>query len=195
MHWRRQTPTSANAARGDDGRWNRGQPGAPGQPGGKLWERGRANATQAGGRQTGDSNWSRGQALPPAAKGNQPDLLEGKPLQRAENRWVAKQIASGVEAVTKKVQGILNKMTRQTFEKLSTEMCSLSIESSSALEEVIVLVFDKAIEDISRSVSYGEMYADLCVRLSEATRSWSFLRPVFHAVRLCNRARGAKLGS
>ena len=46
---------------------------------------------------------------------------------------------------------------RQTSEKLSNEMCSLPIESSKALEETITLVFEKAIDDISRSVSYGEM--------------------------------------
>ena len=183
---RKLGPSSAGG--GGDDRWGRGGVGGGAlAPGPKLWERGRASSNaeskaQGGAARTTDSvsQWTRGAVLPPTKGQTAESAGPVGDLQRSENRWVAKQIASGVEATTKKVQGVLNKMTRQTFEKLSGVLAEFPIESSEALKSVITLVFEKAIDDISRSVSFGEMYADLCVRLSEATRSWSFLRPVYN---------------
>jgi hypothetical protein len=45
------------------------------------------------------------------------------------------------------VRGILNKITIDTFERLSETLCSIEIESMEMLQRIIALVFDKVSQE------------------------------------------------
>ncbi|RWS28453.1 eukaryotic translation initiation factor 4 gamma 2-like protein, partial [Leptotrombidium deliense] len=62
-----------------------------------------------------------------------------------------------------KVRGILNKITPEKFNKLSEELINLGLDSTTILKGVILLVFEKALEE----PKYSSMYAQLCRKLSE----------------------------
>ncbi|KAJ7370971.1 Eukaryotic translation initiation factor 4 gamma 2 [Desmophyllum pertusum] len=87
--------------------------------------------------------------------------------QQAFQRWVPPQINRlqyrDDEAVFRRVRGILNKLTPDKFEKLCHELLSVGIETKYILKGVILLVFEKALDE----PKYSSMYAQLCLRLSE----------------------------
>jgi len=57
-----------------------------------------------------------------------------------------------------KVRGILNKLTPEKFEKLITDVLNIGLDSSTTLKGVIVLIFEKALDE----PKYSSMYAQLC---------------------------------
>lgn len=61
-----------------------------------------------------------------------------------------------------KVRGILNKLTPENFEKLSDELLKIELGSKVILKGVILLIFQKALDELK----YSRMYAQLCKRLS-----------------------------
>lgn len=61
------------------------------------------------------------------------------------------------------VRGILNKLTPEKFQKLSDDLLRTELTSSVILKGVILLIFDKALDE----PKYSSMYAQLCKRLSE----------------------------
>ncbi|XP_067614696.1 eukaryotic translation initiation factor 4 gamma 3-like isoform X1 [Eurosta solidaginis] len=65
------------------------------------------------------------------------------------------------EELIRRVRGILNKLTPDKFDTLVEEIIKLKIDTPDKMEEVMVLVFEKAIDEPSFSVSY----ARLCHRL------------------------------
>jgi translation initiation factor 4G len=71
----------------------------------------------------------------------------------------------------KKVKSILNKMTKETFDRLSAQMLEIPILSYEILTMMIDTVYDKAIDE----PSFGDMYADLCVRLSQSVQGNKFV--------------------
>lgn len=90
----------------------------------------------------------------------------------AKRRWVPPstlrhQDALGIEAkhdlIFRKVRGILNKLTPEKFQKLSDDLLALELDSSKVLKGVILLIFEKALDE----PKYSSMYAQLCKRLSE----------------------------
>ncbi|KAI8440643.1 hypothetical protein MSG28_001853, partial [Choristoneura fumiferana] len=62
-----------------------------------------------------------------------------------------------------KVRGILNKLTPEKFQKLSDDLLGLELDSDKVLKGVILLIFEKALDE----PKYSSMYAQLCKRLSE----------------------------
>lgn len=58
---------------------------------------------------------------------------------------------------------ILNKITPEKFQKLSQELLVVGLDSPAILKGVILLCFDKALEE----PKYSSMYAHLCRILSE----------------------------
>lgn len=60
------------------------------------------------------------------------------------------------------VRGILNKLTPENFEKLSDELLKIELGSKVILKGVILLIFQKALDELK----YSRMYAQLCKRLS-----------------------------
>lgn len=152
-----------------------GNRGRGGGGGGGNWDRGQAPPRRQSQNNNNNSNdWQRGQA-PPNKKGskggrrdsnkNQPPLFDGpvKPLVQSENRWKPIKNVGPLQAAEKKVKGILNKMTKETFERLSQQICDIHILSYDMLTMMIHNVYEKAIDE----PSFGDMYADLCVRLSK----------------------------
>lgn len=53
---------------------------------------------------------------------------------------------------------ILNKITPDKFDKLSRELLDLGLESQDVLKRVLLLIFNKALDDSK----YSFMYAKLC---------------------------------
>lgn len=129
----------------------------------------------------GGGNWSRGQE-PPRDKrqggrggnrrdsnhnnrnGNQPEYTGPvAPLKKTANGWKPTKNNNPLELARKQVNGILNKMTKEKFETLSAQMCAIQILSYDMLTMMIHNVYEKAIDE----PSFGDTYADLCVRLSK----------------------------
>lgn len=67
------------------------------------------------------------------------------------------------DLIFRKVRGILNKLTPEKFEKLSDDLLQTELNSSVILRGVILLIFEKALDE----PKYSSMYAQLCKRLTE----------------------------
>lgn len=67
------------------------------------------------------------------------------------------------DLVFRRVRGILNKLTPEKFHKLSEELLSVGLDSTQILKGVILLIFDKALDE----PKYSSMYALLCRKLCE----------------------------
>ena len=176
------TPGGAKTA-GGGRRGNRGDRGGGGGGGGGGgdWDRGTKQPKQ---KQQGGGEWTRGKEAPKARndgrKGrggrNQqqgPPLYDGPitPLAVTENRWVPIKDDSSMIICEKKVKSLLNKMTIEKFQTLSKQFCEIKIESFEMLELIISKVYDKAIGE----PSFGGIYAELCVMLSNEVTSASFV--------------------
>ena len=88
--------------------------------------------------------------------------------------WKKPAVGGLKQQVKKKVFGILNKMTKDRFAKLSQELCAQPIETMDILRTVIMLVFDKALME----PAFGDMYSDLCLKLQQKLPTNSFVRTV-----------------
>lgn len=71
------------------------------------------------------------------------------------------------EIIFRRVRGILNKLTPEKFEKLSDDLLEVELNSDKILKGVIILVFEKALDE----PKYSSMYARLCQRLCEEAPS------------------------
>ncbi|KAJ8971557.1 hypothetical protein NQ314_000644, partial [Rhamnusium bicolor] len=89
-----------------------------------------------------------------------------------KRRWVPPSTLRHQDALTpesrndlvfRKVRGILNKLTPEKFKKLSDDLLRIELQSSVILKGVIILIFEKALDE----PKYSSMYAQLCKRLSE----------------------------
>ena len=185
-----QTIQRGPSGGGGGGRGNRGGGGGGG------WQRGNApppgRGNQGGNRRQsagkGDNEWSRGKAPPrptPNQHGgrgrrgkNDPDpnfLDDGTPvvpLQHTQDRWVPVKSNSTMVLTEKKIKGILNKMTKEKFDKLSAQMCEVPILSYEILAMIIKRVYDKAIFE----PTFGDMYSELCLRLSQTAKRADFVK-------------------
>ncbi|XP_017471922.1 PREDICTED: eukaryotic translation initiation factor 4 gamma 3 isoform X2 [Rhagoletis zephyria] len=96
-------------------------------------------------------------------------------LNETDNAWRPSVLVKGSEAeadpeagakrekdeLIRRVRGILNKLTPEKFDTLVEEIIKLKIDTPDKMEDVMVLVFEKAIDEPNFSVSY----ARLCHRL------------------------------
>lgn len=144
---------------GNDGDWNRGHPRPQNSNNNNSdqWSRGHAppkNQNQRG-RRGGRGN-------------NQPPLFDGpvEPLVKSKNHWRPRKNTSALIVAEKKVKSILNKMTKEKFARLSAQMLEIPILTSEMLSMMIDNVCDKAIDE----PAFGDMYADLCVSLSQSVQ-------------------------
>ncbi|MGH0120137.1 UNVERIFIED_CONTAM: hypothetical protein FKN15_065298 [Acipenser sinensis] len=84
-------------------------------------------------------------------------------LKKAENAWkpTLKRDEEPGENKTqdlfRKVRSILNKLTPQMFNQLMKQVTDLTIDTEERLKGVIDLVFEKAVDEPSFSVAYGNM--------------------------------------
>ncbi len=79
---------------------------------------------------------------------------------------------SAMAKVEKQVKSLLNKMSKEKFDKLSAQMCDIPILSYEMLTTVIKLVYEKAISE----PSFSDMYASLCYRLSQVVKKGAFIK-------------------
>uniref|UniRef100_A0A8C4H279 Eukaryotic translation initiation factor 4 gamma, 3a n=1 Tax=Dicentrarchus labrax TaxID=13489 RepID=A0A8C4H279_DICLA len=87
-------------------------------------------------------------------------------LKKSENAWkpgLKREIPADDPEIQKtqelfrKVRSILNKLTPQKFNQLMKQVTDLTIDTEERLKGVIDLVFEKAIDEPSFSVAYGNM--------------------------------------
>lgn len=67
------------------------------------------------------------------------------------------------DLVFRRVRGILNKLAPEKFDKLSLELLNVGIDSQVVLKGIILLIFEKALDE----PKYSSLYARLCHRLCE----------------------------
>lgn len=186
--------SGGGGAMGADRR-NRG-PNRGSETGGNNWERGSAqprrqseksekNERGGGG---GGGEWSRGQTQPRRESQNQKGrggrgggrgghhqvpFYDGPvaPLAKTENHWRPRKNTSALVVAEKKVKALLNKMTKEKFDRLADQMLEIPISSAEILTMMIDNVYDKAIDE----PRFGDMYADLCVRLSQSVQGTEFV--------------------
>jgi translation initiation factor 4G len=94
------------------------------------------------------------------------------PLVRSENQWKPSKDNSAMAKVEKQTKSILNKITKEKFDKLSAQICDIPILSYEMLTLVINLVYEKAISE----PSFSDMYANLCYRLSQMAKKGTFIK-------------------
>ena len=156
---RRSNNNIPNQSTGGGGDWSRGQapPKQQRQDNGRGQQGGRGHK---GGGHRGHHH-------------DQQDLYDGpvEPLTRSANRWKPQKDVSAVAVTEKKVKSILNKMTKEKFDRLSVQMTELSIESSQVLQVMINTVFEKAIDE----PWFGDMYANLCSMMAQNTDCSQFV--------------------
>lgn len=173
---------------GGGGDWSRGS-APPKQQNANRQNSGGGGGGQVGG---GGGDWSRGQAPPKQQQqdnrggggrgggrnnrgghGQQQPLYDGPvaPLDMSENRWRPTKNTSVIIIAEKKVKSILNKMTKEKFTRLATQMIEIPIISYEMLSIMIENVYDKAIDE----PTFGDMYADLCVMLSQSVKGSEFV--------------------
>ncbi|KAJ8264847.1 hypothetical protein COCON_G00139460 [Conger conger] len=87
-------------------------------------------------------------------------------LKKSENAWKPGMKREGAaddpeaqrtQDLFRKVRSILNKLTPQMFNQLMKQVTDLTIDTEERLKGVIDLVFEKAIDEPSFSVAYGNM--------------------------------------
>jgi len=97
-------------------------------------------------------------------------------------KWVPPSVINRTENLTeedrnnivfRKVRGILNKITPDKFNKLSDELLQCELDSPAILKGVVVLIFNKALEE----PKYSSMYAQLCRKISEGVKNFEYENP------------------
>ncbi|KAG3022480.1 hypothetical protein PC128_g12758 [Phytophthora cactorum] len=107
-----------------------------------------------------------------------PPLYDGpiEPLTVSENRWkpTKEKESSPLEKTLSNVNSMLNKLTREKFAKLTSELCAVDIDSFVLLSSIVSIIMDKALEE----PNFADVYADLCKEFHSRTakQTWSFLR-------------------
>ncbi|KAK8758366.1 hypothetical protein V5799_004001 [Amblyomma americanum] len=66
------------------------------------------------------------------------------------------------DLVFRKVRGILNKLTPEKFHKLRKELLLVGLDSTHILKGVILLIFDKALDEPKYSCMYASLCRELC---------------------------------
>ena len=93
------------------------------------------------------------------------------PLSSSNRRWIppshlrrdALTQDNQHDLTFRKIRGLLNKLTPETFNKLSNELLNVGLNARAVLGGLILLIFQKALDE----PKYCSMYAQLCKRLSE----------------------------
>lgn len=90
-------------------------------------------------------------------------------LKRIDNAWVPLRIQSAnlppddlkTFNIVSSVRGVLNKLTPEKFGKLIDMIKELDIDTPTRLQEVISLVFEKAVDEPCYSVEYAQLCKEL----------------------------------
>jgi translation initiation factor 4G len=95
----------------------------------------------------------------------------------------ARRCLPEVDQAKRQVKSILNKLTRESFEKLYSQLLDcFPKEEDPALQEVISVVAQEVFAKATMQHSYVEMYADVCAKLSEDLKSQGVEKRFRHAL-------------
>jgi len=190
-------PGAGGHNRGDRGERRQSRGGG----GGGSWERGAAppqrrdpqpNNQHQNNDGGGGGQWARGKAPPPQQQhqggrgggrggrgggrggGQQQPFFDGPvvPLTESKNGWRPKKNTGPLVIAEKKIKSILNKMTKEKFDRLSQQIIDIPVTSYQILTLMISKVYEKGIDE----PYLGDMYGDLCVRMSLHVQSNSFVQ-------------------
>eukprot|EP01038_Epipyxis_sp_PR26KG_P006076 gene6076-8367_t len=120
-------------------------------------------------RDSNDGNaWKKEASLPPPppTNNNQRNPHNKKPLPPGP--MPKKAVSDPLEKLSLEVIAILNKITPQTFEKLSVQLLNLDVTNTAMLDKVIELIFEKAVQEMN----FTHLYADLCSVINENGSKW-----------------------
>lgn len=81
----------------------------------------------------------------------------------SENAWKVQIPRTEYEVIIKKVRGILNKISINNFDSLSSDLFGLELNTEELVKDTIGIVVDKSINE----PNFGDIYANLCLRLSK----------------------------
>ena len=84
-------------------------------------------------------------------------------MVRGENAWISKVSTDENEKILKEVISILNKLSKDNFEPLSEKLFIMDNNNKSLVQNVIKVIFQKAINE----PHFGEVYPSLCKKLSD----------------------------
>lgn len=160
----------AGAGQGGGSSWSRGQKLPPPPPQAQQQQQERPGGARPSAAQGGRSG---GFERPPSIQ----DMYgaDDKPLLNlAENRWTPVKDGSPLIKMAKLVKSILNKMTKEKFDRLSQQLLDIPMDSLAMLKALVEQVFDKAIDENF----FADMYAGLCVRLHTMSSGWNFIKTV-----------------
>jgi hypothetical protein len=163
------------AGSGGGGQYNSDRYGSGGSGGGGGGDRDRRGGGDRGDRRGGDRRGGDRRGGGDGRRDRREDERDYTPayvydyFDRADNAYDRHREVDALTAITKQAKGIMNKISRETFAKLSEEMVGLNITSQEMLENVIEVTFDKALED----VFFQDLYADLFNKLGERATVWS----------------------
>ena len=162
------------------GKFNMGRPLTAGRTGSFVERQGSArgggNISNRGGRGGSGMKVTRN---PPQGQGAPTIPFDQVvPLEKSENRWVpAAATAAPIsedelmsqEFITRKVNALLNKLTMEKFESISTQIFNYAKQSSKeedgrSLRTVIKLTFEKACDE----PAFASMWARLCLAMRDA---------------------------
>lgn len=115
------------------------------------------------------AGWKRGQQQAPTQQQRNPRRVPAPPMPK-------KVITDPVEVMTREVVAILNKITPQTFLKLTNQLADINILSSEMLERFTRLVFDKAVNE----PNFANLYAEMCSILDSKNNYLSFCQVVWN---------------
>ncbi|CEP01557.1 MI domain-containing protein [Plasmodiophora brassicae] len=152
---------AAAAARADRSTSSRG---ADNESGTNAPQRRREQSQQPRQRRGDTRDW-RDRSQPPRAKGGRYD--ENKPkhggLHQSDNKWkMDKSSRDECEQAESAILVILNKLTPETFMKLSDQAATITVTGAETLERLCAKMFEKAIDE----ASFASMYAQFIARLS-----------------------------
>ncbi|KAI8330779.1 hypothetical protein BC941DRAFT_404487 [Chlamydoabsidia padenii] len=154
---------------------------SPGSPGGGMQRDG-----SHGGRTRSGRGGGKGRHPPREQQGGPTIPLDQVvPLEKSENRWMPAVVATGGEVtaepvakteddlipqdvVIRKVKSLLNKLTLEKFDSISTQIYDYAHQSAKEKEgetllTVIQLIFDKACDE----AAFASMWAQLCRKLHD----------------------------
>jgi translation initiation factor 4G len=87
--------------------------------------------------------------------------IDVAPLQVTENRYRVKDF-DGEEKMLRILNGILNKLTPESFDNLLQQVLKMEINTVSLLEQAVDAVFEKALSE----PTFSPVYAEFCEKLS-----------------------------
>ena len=149
------------------------QPRGGGVSGGRMGMGSARGKAPNGGGLDDSSDWRSGPRRQVVAGNGDPFCMNPVTLHKAEKAWKPSEDAtksSSIDVWKRKIGAILNKLSRENFNKLADDMLNMPMESLEMLKETMNIIFDKALAESF----YSDMYADLCRELSMHSATWNF---------------------